>query len=54
MLVAKESKIVIRNLLDFSRSRDQRPPGSLLPKRKDSGYEVVYMMGGGMIFDVLK
>jgi hypothetical protein len=30
----------IKNLLDFSRSRDQRLPGSLLPKRKDPGYEV--------------
>jgi hypothetical protein len=41
MIVVKKTKIVyIRNLLDFSRSRDQRLPGSLLPKRKDPGYEV--------------
>ena len=32
---------LIRNLLDLSRSRDQRPPGSFLHKRKDPGYEVV-------------
>ena len=32
--------MLIKNLLDFSRSRDQRLPGSLLPKRKDPGDEV--------------
>ena len=32
---------LIKNLLDFSRSRDQRPPGSLLHKRKEPGNEVV-------------
>ena len=31
--------MLIKNRLDFSRSRDQRQPGSLLPKRKDPGYE---------------
>ena len=31
---------LIKNLLDFSRSRDQRPPGSLLPKSKYPGNEV--------------
>ena len=32
--------MLIKNLLDFSRSRDQRPPGSLLPKSKYPGNEV--------------
>jgi hypothetical protein len=32
--------LLIKNPLDFSRSRDQRIPGSLLPKRKVPGYEV--------------
>ena len=32
--------LLIKNLLGFSRSRDQRLPGSLLPKRKVPGYEV--------------
>jgi hypothetical protein len=27
-------------MLDFSISRDQRLPGSFLPKRKDPGYEI--------------
>jgi hypothetical protein len=40
MIVVKESKQVIRNVLDFSRSRDQRLPGSFLQKRKDPGYAV--------------
>jgi hypothetical protein len=31
---------LIKNLLDFSRSRDQRPPGSLLHKRKEPGNKV--------------
>jgi hypothetical protein len=39
MIAVKESEI-IRNLPDFSRSRDQRLPESFLPKRKDPGYEV--------------
>ena len=34
---------MIRNLLDFSRSRDQHLPGSLLPKRKDPVYEVGFV-----------
>ena len=28
---------LIKNLIDFSRSRDQRPPGYLLPKSKYPG-----------------
>jgi hypothetical protein len=32
--------LLIKNLLDFSRSRDQRLPGSFLHKRKNPGYEV--------------
>jgi hypothetical protein len=36
--------LLIRNPVDFSRSRDQRVPGSFLPKRKDSGYEVGFSM----------
>jgi hypothetical protein len=31
---------LIKNLLDFRRSRDERPPGSLLPKSKYPGNEV--------------
>jgi hypothetical protein len=36
---------LIKNLLDFSRSRDQRPPGSLLHKRKEPGNEVALALG---------
>jgi hypothetical protein len=32
--------MLIKNLLDFSRSHDQRPPGSFLPKREEPGNEV--------------
>ena len=35
-----DKTILIKNLLDFSRSRDQRPQGSLLHKRKEHGNEV--------------
>jgi hypothetical protein len=35
--------LLIKNLLDFSRSRDQRLPGFLLPKRKVPGYEVTFL-----------
>ena len=31
---------LIKNLLDFSRSHDQRPPGFFLPKREEPGNEV--------------
>jgi hypothetical protein len=33
---------LIKNLLDLSRSHDQRLPGYFLPKRKDPAYEVAY------------
>jgi hypothetical protein len=37
-----DKTMLIKNLLDFSSSRDQRPPGSFLPKREEPGNEVAF------------